>query len=245
MRNQQARASGAAQPPSWRDVAHIVCSEVDWSSIAAEALESDWLGALVGSSIAIIGNVLIAEARMAANGDAEPAVVVEEFGGANTPRDATSQPIPHETIEEPYAPPLPTTDAAVQAACDLLGITPDATEAEIRGALRARKSRDGTRRVWAITMTAHPARSILSSDPTGTFSKLEPKRLKVDPLPPPTRCLAPPGRASAALWTLPCPDIQTPARHCRSRIRAPRHLRRQRRRSAHRSLVQLLHDGQH
>ena len=29
-------------------------------------------------------------------------------------------------------------------------------------------SSDGTRRVWAVTATAHPARSILPSDPTGT-----------------------------------------------------------------------------
>jgi hypothetical protein len=29
-------------------------------------------------------------------------------------------------------------------------------------------SADGARRVWAISATAHPARSILRSDPTGT-----------------------------------------------------------------------------
>jgi site-specific DNA recombinase len=33
---------------------------------------------------------------------------------------------------------------------------------------KAGKSRDGSRRVWAISMTAHPVRSILSCDPTGT-----------------------------------------------------------------------------
>jgi hypothetical protein len=33
------------------------------------------------------------------------------------------------------------------------------------------RSSHGSRRVWEISMTAHPVRSILSSDPTGTSLK--------------------------------------------------------------------------
>ncbi len=46
------------------------------------------------------------------------------------------------------------------------------------------KSSDGSRRVWAISMTAHPVRSILSCDPTGAFRNVDPPKQWV-------RCVVP------------------------------------------------------
>jgi uncharacterized protein YbjQ (UPF0145 family) len=101
---------------------------VDWREVARSALGSAFLAGLIGGALHVLGRVIEAEARTAVERMRDAAGAVE--GDAETAADAGEA--PHE--EEHEGDDL---DEAAEAA-RLLGVGLDASESEIRAALRAR-----------------------------------------------------------------------------------------------------------
>jgi hypothetical protein len=103
---------------------------VDWREVARSALGSAFLAGLLGGALHVLGRVIEAEARAAVEHMRDAGGAVD--GGAETAADADADEAPQE--EEHEGDDL---DEAAEAA-QLLGVGLDASESEIRAALRAR-----------------------------------------------------------------------------------------------------------
>ena len=136
------KASSPGAPPpttvSWRDVVLAVCTQVDWKAIATAALDSRPLGEAFGESVVLIANVLVAEGRKPKRKRSPP---TKQRPTVDAPRP---QPPPVEdappAVGEAEQSKAPAVDHAVSEAALLLGLSVEATETQIRSALRKRLS---------------------------------------------------------------------------------------------------------
>jgi hypothetical protein len=113
----------APAPPT----ATAVLAQVDWREVARSALGSAFLAGILGGALHVLGRVIEAEARAA----------VERMRGADgaAVEDAEDETAEDAAPDEPHA--NADLDEAAEAA-RLLGVGLDASESEIRAALRAR-----------------------------------------------------------------------------------------------------------
>ena len=139
------KPSAATAPPpgtvTWRDVVLAACKQVDWKAIATAALDSPGLGELFGESVILIANVFAAEGRKPRRPRPSPAkkarrVIKDSPTEPPTPKAEAQAP----DVETPEVPTPQPVDAAVLTAAAMLDVTVDATEQQIRSALRARLS---------------------------------------------------------------------------------------------------------
>jgi hypothetical protein len=112
----------------WRRVVSAACLKCDWTALARTALGSPELAAMVGEAFRMIG-----------------ASIEQDIARADAPPSppATAIPVEEPTRDEPAEPdpaPASIVDERVANAATLLGVAPDATEDEIRAALRSRLS---------------------------------------------------------------------------------------------------------
>lgn len=140
----------APTPPAaidWRKVARATCLEVDWSKVAHSALGSVFLAGLVGGALHVIGKVIEAEIRAdaeTARSDAAEALADEceriadtidgdadEASADDSASAGEAEPDADETEPAPFV-----DDKAAHAAA-LLGVDANASEDEIRAALRS------------------------------------------------------------------------------------------------------------
>lgn len=123
---------------TWRDVVFAICTQVDWKTIATAALDSRPLGEAFGDSVLVIANVLVAEGRKPKpDGRRSPKRVrpaVEEV------RCEPPPPIEPPESAAAEAPKAPAIDPGMLAAAALLDVSVEASEKEIRSALRRRLS---------------------------------------------------------------------------------------------------------
>jgi hypothetical protein len=115
----------------WREIARATCLDVDWKPIAKSALGSAFLAGLVGGALHMLGKAIEADMRTQADREAPAALPV--FDESELPSEPTEAAADDES--EAVAENLD--EKAVEAAA-LLGVTVDASEDEIRSALRAR-----------------------------------------------------------------------------------------------------------
>ena len=99
---------------AWNTEAH---DEIDWNEIARKALGSAVLAAFVSGAMQVLSDVICAELQSAS----------KRNGKTETPLD---EPPPTEVITD--------RDDELAEAGELLGVDPEAGQAEIRAALRAR-----------------------------------------------------------------------------------------------------------
>ena len=122
------------QPIDWRRVVSAACLKCDWTALARTALGSPELAAMVGEAFRMIGST-----------------IERDIARAEAVQQAPPQTIPPSPVEDVAAetappppadpePPLPKVDERVVEAAALLGVEIDASEDEIRAALRARLS---------------------------------------------------------------------------------------------------------
>ena len=119
----------------WRGLVQAVCTQVDWTTYAQAALNSDAMGAMVGAAVRVLGQTM-EHAQRAPKGKrkkrrkapAQPKAPPVETPHVPPPIEAQEGP--------PTAPPLP--DRSVVEAAALLGVSIDAPEDQVRAALRAR-----------------------------------------------------------------------------------------------------------
>ncbi len=135
------KPSGPTVPPAavtWRDVVFAICTQVDWKTIATAALDSQPLGEAFGESVLVIANVLVAEGRKPKRDRPRPPkqarAAVDEL------RSEPPPPIEPPKVAAAEAARPPAIDPAVAAAAALLDVTVEATEKQIRSALRRRLS---------------------------------------------------------------------------------------------------------
>ena len=119
----------------WRGLVQAVCTQVDWTRYAQAALDSDAMGAMVGAAVRVFGQAI----------ELDPKVPKGKRKKRRTPKarreappiEPAQVPPPIQPQEEPpAAPPLPD----VVEAATLLGVSIDATEDQLRAALRSRLS---------------------------------------------------------------------------------------------------------
>lgn len=115
----------------WRRVLSTACLKCDWTALARTALGSPELAAMVGEAFRMIGATIERDIVRGAEAEAASSPVVPP-----NPSDATPHEPPH-SDNESVAPPI---DERTENAAARLGIAPNATEDEIRAALRVRLS---------------------------------------------------------------------------------------------------------
>lgn len=121
----------------WRGLVQAVCTQVDWTTYAQAALDSDAMGAMVGAAVRVFGQVM----------ERAPQEPKKERKKQRKRRSRPKGP----QVEPPHVPPpveaqaapppvQPLPERAVAEAAALLGVSFDATEDQLRAALRAQLS---------------------------------------------------------------------------------------------------------
>jgi hypothetical protein len=127
---------------TWCRLVSAACLDFDWSQIAADTIQDPRIAAVVAKGLQSLGRYIDGEIKRAEDAAAAPPPMpVQSADEADDVDDADArgpdeQPPP--IADSPADDPPPVIDERAAAAAALLGVAIDATEDEIRSALRSR-----------------------------------------------------------------------------------------------------------
>ena len=124
----------------WRGLVQAVCTQVDWTTYAQAALDSDAMGAMVGAAVRVLGQVMERAPEAPTRKPKRPRK--RETRSEAPPIEPSPVP-PLVDAQEAPPPAQPIPDRSVVEAAALLGVSIDATEDQLRAALRSRLSGSG------------------------------------------------------------------------------------------------------